>query len=235
MQRCAAEFLTLDGTAAGRAVFMGGHEKQFFRRGERVHLLTAAAASLVSNTGMQLVSAGSAVLEPGVGSKSTLVEEEEHAGAGYVVPQAALTLALRWVGTRGSDRVVKLSPGSMRELLQAKRSGTHGGRLRCAVDDDEEQLRLHQGMPEAEGIGEGAMEAVFAMPAGGCIALLVAEEEEESSDAGGTAEDLRSGTVALSCWKSDPCWLQISNGSDKAALAAVAAQLNMLDPPTQAE
>lgn len=217
--RSAVEFLALDGTAAGRAVFAGGNDGQLLRRGERVHLLTDAAAALATDrAGLQLVSAGSAVLEPGVGSRSSLADgEEEHAGGGYVVPQAALALAMRWMGADGSGRVVTLSARGARALLQAKRSGTHGGRLRCAVDDDDEDEE--QG---AEGVDAAA---VCAMPAGGCIALFAAEGEE--GDPGGT--------VALSCWKSDPCWLQVSNGSDKAALAAAAAQMDLLDPPTQAE
>ena len=222
---------------------------------------------------MRRVSCGAAVLEAGVGKKQAVQLQLQAAaaaaaaaavaaaaggmgsdggelgggvgGGGYVVPQAALALGLRWIdssssGSGGgrtresSGRVLVLSRQGMLELLQAKRSGAHGGKLKCApasaastcsdgesVDSDSEDDDS-----AAAVLGEAMVARICGMPAGGCIAVCMPERQpsREHQHQQQQQQQQQQQPLALSCWKSDPHWLQVS-GNDKAALALVGARL----------
>ena len=181
----AAEFFSFSGSAPFRG---GGH---FFRRdgSDSVALLTAGAAGLVSAGGTRLLSAGAAVLE----------------GAPSVIPQGSLALVLRWMAAEGG-RVVRLPLEAMSMLLEVRRRGSHGGRLRCVGAE-----------PAGDGacaVGVAAAAAVSQWGPGGCVAVL---------DGGDSEADARP-AVALSCVKTEPDWLRVC-GQDKAALAAVSREL----------
>jgi hypothetical protein len=258
--RAAAAFFSFDRLLGDDAA---ATSPSFFRRGDAVHLLTAAAAAMADGRGLSMVSCGAAVLEAGVGKKQAVQLQLQAAaaaaaaaggmgsdggelgggvgGGGYVVPQAALALGLRWIdssssGSGGgrrresSGRVLVLSRQGMLELLQAKRSGAHGGKLKCApasaastcsdgesVDSDSEDDDS-----AAAVLGEAMVARICGMPAGGCIAVCMPERQPSREHQHQHQQQQQ--PLALSCWKSDPYWLQVS-GNDKAALARVGARL----------
>jgi hypothetical protein len=180
-----------------------------------------------------MVSCGSAILESGIGKKKA-VEVQLPAtagtlavlppGGGYVIPQAALALVLPWItsskvnGMKTANRVLVLDRQAMLALLQAKWSGTHGGKLKCAVG---ETAGAAHGAGSAL-LHEAVVSQVNKLESGGCIA--VCKVDSRLGSAAETSCKQSHQPVALSCWKSDPYWLQISS-NDKTALAHVAAQL----------
>lgn len=259
--QAATEFFQLEPTNAA-AVTRGC----LFRRGDSVHLLTNAAAALANGSSLNMVSCGSTILENGIGKKKAIELQLQATagttpvdlvsgttpavallgpGGGYVIPQAALSLALRWIthnkakeqreevetpklhqdnarknrnGKAKSSRVLVLSRQAMLSLLEAKRSGAHGGKLKCAPAEPPGTARC----ADTAVLHEALITQVGKLEPGGCIA--VCKEESQLSRAKDPSYSQSYQPVALSCWKSDPYWLQISS-NDKAALALVAERL----------
>ena len=205
-----------------------------FCRSDSVHLLTAAAAAMVNGRGLNIVSCGSAILESGIGKKKAVelqlptsagTQAVLPPGGGYVISQAALALALPWITSskvtraKTANRVLMLDRQTMLALLQAKRSGEHGGKLKCAPAVSAEAA----GGTGSAGLQEALGTQVSELEPGGCVAVYREASQLGSAAAPSSRKQLDQ-PVALSCWKSDPYWLQISS-NDKAALAHVEKQL----------
>lgn len=226
-----------------------------FRRSKTVHLLTAAAASMAKTGHLNMVSCGSTILENGIGKKHSEQEGTQSGhgtGGGFVISQAALSLVLRWIASRKSreqeqeaetsgeqqeyacansaevkkgNRVVILNRQAVLALLEAKRSGIDGGKLKCTA------AGLTEAAHSAEDIvlHETATVQVHQMEPGGCIVVCKLEPQQHSHNTlVASNHECCDQQVALSCWKSNPHWLQIS-GNDKAALAFMAAQLGKVE------
>ena len=131
-------------------------------------------------------------------------------GGGYALSQRGLALLLcsGWLPVYDAStasrpaRVVRLNATDMQLVLQARITGRNGGRVNCSLPAG------------AGGLHDRAAAAVLCSWSDGGCAVVLDRSRSTASHAGLPQ------LVALSCWKSEGCWLQVRQ-LDKGTLRTV--------------